>query len=55
MFYIRPPSKKGFKYWEIVKHLVKHCPEIIEYTTRKSRPFSYSFHARSSSLNSLDE
>jgi hypothetical protein len=46
MFYIRPPSKKGFQYWELVKLIVKHWEQIIQITLNEDRPFSYKITAR---------
>ena len=54
MFYFRPPSKSGFSYWDMVKLLVKHWPEIIKAASKKSRPFSYKITARSSSLEKME-
>jgi hypothetical protein len=47
MFYVRPPSKCGFRYWDMVKLLVKHWPEIIKIATRQSRPFAYKITSKS--------
>lgn len=55
IFYFRPPSKNGFSYWEMVKHLVKHWEEIIKTASKKSRPFSYRITSKSSGLESMDE
>ena len=41
MFYFRPPSKKGFGYWEILKLFVKHWQEICKKATRENRTFAY--------------
>ena len=50
MFYFRPPSKNGFTYWEMVKLLTKHWPEIIKIATKKTRPFSYKITSKPRSL-----
>ena len=47
MFYFRSPSKNGFLYWDMVKLVVKHWPEITKIATRKSRPFAYKITSRS--------
>jgi len=47
MFYVRPPAKKGFLYWDMVKLLVKHWPEITKIATRESRPFAFKITSRS--------
>lgn len=53
MFYFRPPSKGGFGYWDMVKLLVKHWPEIMKTADKKTRPFSFKITARSSSLENM--
>jgi len=55
MFYFRPPSKKGFTYWEMLKMLVKHWPEIIKVVSKKKRPFSYKVTSASSRLEELKD
>ncbi|MGI6574159.1 MAG: hypothetical protein ACOX19_12385 [Fermentimonas sp.] len=46
MVYIRPPSKTGFQYWELVKLIVKHWEQIIEIALKEQKPFSYRITAR---------
>ena len=41
MFYLRPPSKTGFKYWDMVKVLVAHWEQMNKIALRESRPFAY--------------
>ena len=53
MFYFRPPSKNGFSYWQMVKLLVKHWPEIITVASKSKRPFSYKITSRSASLEKM--
>ena len=55
MFYFRPPSKNGFSYWDMLKLLVKHWPEITKVVSKKKRPFSYKITARSSNLENMDD
>ena len=54
MFYFKPPSNKGFSYWEMLTLMVKHWPEIIKKANKAPRPFSYKVSARSSKLESMD-
>lgn len=54
MFYFKPPSNSGFTYWDMVKTMVKHWPEIIKVASREDRPFSYKITARSTGLEKLD-
>jgi len=41
MFYLRPPSKTGYKYWDMVKVLVTHWEQMNKIALRESRPFAY--------------
>lgn len=41
MFYFRPPSKNGFLYFDMLKMMVKHWPDIIKISQKKKRPFAY--------------
>jgi len=41
MFYLRPPSKMGFIYWDMVKVLVAHWEQMNKIALRESRPFAY--------------
>jgi hypothetical protein len=47
MFYLRPPCKNGFLYWDMVKLLVKHWPEITKIATSVARPFAYKVTSKS--------
>lgn len=53
MFYFRPPSKTGFTYWDMLKMLVKHWPEIIKKATKEKRPFAYKVTSRSTKLEDI--
>lgn len=46
MFYFRPPTKKGFRYWDMVRIMVKHWPEILKIIEHEDRPFSYQMTSR---------
>ncbi len=54
MFYFRPPSKKGFPFWDFVKLMTKHWEEIVKVSHKKKKPFSYKITARSSRLEEMD-
>lgn len=41
MFYFRPPSKRGFHYWDMLKLMVKHWPDITKIALTEKRPFAY--------------
>lgn len=53
MFYLRAPSKNGFRYWEMVAKLVKHWEEVISICQNEERPFAYRITARSSKLEKM--
>lgn len=46
MFYFKPPSKSGYKYWDMLKLLVRHWPSISSIAIREDRPFAYKVSAR---------
>lgn len=39
VFFIKMPSKKGYKYTELVQLLIKRWPEIVETSLSTNRPF----------------
>lgn len=41
MFYFKPPSKSGFKYWDMLKLMVKHWQTITQISLKEKRPFAY--------------
>tara|TARA_R110002094_G_scaffold116555_1_gene112410 strand:- start:160 stop:573 length:414 start_codon:yes stop_codon:yes gene_type:complete len=53
VFYFRPPSKNGFTYWDMLKMLVKHWPEIVKKTDKEKRPFAYKVTSKSSKLEDI--
>ncbi len=46
MFYFRPPSKTGFRYWDMVGLMVKHWPDISKIALTEKRPFAYKVSSR---------
>ncbi|GJQ62095.1 MAG: hypothetical protein SCALA702_11480 [Melioribacteraceae bacterium] len=46
MFYFRPPSRKGYSYWDMVKLLVKCWEDISKIALTQKRPFSYKLSAK---------
>lgn len=48
MFYFRPPSKNGFLYWDMLKMMVKHWPDITKIVQKKKPLFAYKANSRSS-------
>lgn len=55
MFYFRPPSKGGFNYWNMVKLMVKHWPEIVKIASKNKKPFSFKVTSKSSHLENMDD
>lgn len=53
MIYLRPPSKTGYSYWEMVQLMVKHWHEIIQIVSKEERPFFYQITPRASKLERL--
>lgn len=47
MFYLRPPSKSGFSYWDITKLIVKHWEEIIKIIKKEQLPFEFKITTKS--------
>ena len=41
MFYLRPPSKNGFNYWDMVLFVLKHWIEITKKAQKEEKPFGY--------------
>ncbi len=41
IFYISPPSKKGFSYWEMVKLLMKIWPDLTDLAHHQKLPFTF--------------
>ncbi len=41
IFFMSPPSKTGYPYWEIVKKLINHWEEIKGIILKNERPFAY--------------
>lgn len=46
MFYFRPPSKNGFKYWDMLTLMVKHWQSIYKKAITEKRPFAYKITSR---------
>jgi hypothetical protein len=41
IFFLRPPSKSGFSYWELVKIIFKFWEEIVKHAKQSKRPCAY--------------
>lgn len=54
MIYFKPPSKKGYQFWDFVKLMTKHWEEIVKAADKKERPFSFRVTSRSSRLEEMD-
>lgn len=53
LIYLRPPSKSGFRYWDMVAKLVQHWVEILEVASREARPFTYQITSKSKKLEAF--
>ena len=53
MFYFRPPTKNGFSYWNMVKVMVRHWPEMLKRADREPRPFAFKITSSSSKLEAF--
>ncbi len=41
IFFLRPPGKIGYKYWEMVEKVITHWKEIKELAINSKAPFAY--------------
>jgi len=41
IFYLRPPGKTGYKYWEMVQKIISHWVEIKNLAKTTKFPFAY--------------
>jgi hypothetical protein len=41
IFYLKPPGKIGYKYWEMVQKLIGHWSEIKDLAKKTKFPFAY--------------
>lgn len=46
IFFLNPPSKNGFAYWEMVKKLISEWEDIKKIITKNKTPFAYRASAR---------
>jgi len=53
VFFLKPPSKTGYKYWEIVKRIFNSWQDIKEISRTTKRPFALVMRPRSSSFISI--
>jgi hypothetical protein len=47
MIFLKPPSKKGFSYWDTVNLVIKHWLEITKISTDTMPPFAYTVTSKS--------
>lgn len=47
VIFFKPPSNKGYPYWEMVQQMVKRWDEIKRIVQREKRPFAYRYTNRS--------
>ncbi len=53
MFFLKPPSKSGFSYWESVMIILKHWPEMEQKALREKRAFFYRVTAKGGKLEQV--
>jgi len=53
VIFLKPPSKKGYKYWEMVKKIIKAWSDIKEVAGKTKRPFAYIIRPRSKRIEEL--
>lgn len=41
IFYLRPPGKVGYKYWQMVKTIINHWEEIKDLAKSTKLPFAF--------------
>jgi len=41
IFFLKPPSKKGLSYWEMVVMVINHWQSIIDTIINSQRPFAF--------------
>jgi hypothetical protein len=46
IFYLIPPGKKGFTYWEMVEKVIFHWKEIKDLSRKNKPPFAFRITAR---------
>lgn len=51
--FLKPPSKRGYSYWELVEKIFASWFEIKKTTNTAKRPFAYIIRARSKRLEEL--
>lgn len=47
IFFLRPPKKKKYGYWDLVDMVLKHWRAMKDITTSEDRPFAYQITPRS--------
>jgi hypothetical protein len=40
-FFIKPPGKTGYKYWDLVKYIISNWIEIKDLSLNTNKPFAY--------------
>ncbi|WP_247232721.1 hypothetical protein [Telluribacter sp. SYSU D00476] len=43
LFFLKPPSKRGYTYWEMVQLLVNRWPELKQLHRQNQRPYAFEF------------
>ena len=53
VFFFSPPSKTGYKYWEMVQQIIRRWDEMKKYSKKDVKPFAYRCTSRSSKFERL--
>jgi hypothetical protein len=53
VFFFKPPSKKGYTYWDMVEQILKRWRSIIEICDKTSTPFAFKVTNRSTDFESM--
>ncbi|HKJ30902.1 MAG TPA: hypothetical protein VKA34_03700 [Balneolales bacterium] len=51
--FLKPPSKNGFSYWDMVTKIIESWPFIKKIAKKEKKPFAYVIRSRSKRLESL--
>ena len=54
-FFLKPPGKGSFRYWDMVQLIIKHWPAIAKAATKTQKPFAYRFTSRSGKLENIGD
>ena len=53
VFFLKPPKKQSWSYWDIVRLVIRHWSEISRLSKETNRPFGFCIEHDSSKIKSL--